>query len=125
MNETASFRTEFASSLRVTVHGNMDTQSAKDLARDLVRAASMSWGDCEGSDGQETLVLDLSNVEFINSMGIGALLRCRQVAEEHGRRLLVLIHPALTDVFEIANLHSLFPVVSSYRGITGQKLKGP
>jgi anti-anti-sigma factor len=116
---------EFAPSLRVTVQGNIDNQTAKDLARHLKDAATMPWGKYERANAQETLVLDLSQVEFINSMGIGALLQCRQAIEERGRRLLVLIHPALADVFEIANLHTLFQIMTSYRGITGQIRKGP
>lgn len=120
METTPSLRLEFAPSLRVTVDGNIDSQTARDLARDLVHAVNAPWGEYEGANGTETLVLDLSKVEFINSMGIGALLRCRQAAQERGRRLLVLIHPNLVDVFEIANLHTLFQVVTSYRPITGQ-----
>ena len=111
MKETTPFRTESAAGFRVTIHGNIDSESATGLAQDLVRIVSAPWDEQEKGKVQGTLVLDLSHVDYINSTGIGALLRCRQAAEQHGRKILVIIHQGLADIFEIANLHSLFEVV--------------
>ncbi|MFH1742274.1 MAG: STAS domain-containing protein [bacterium] len=120
MNETTPFRTESAAGYRVTVYGNIDSASATGLAQNLVRIAAAPWDEQEKSKVQGTLVLDLSHVDYINSTGIGALLRCRQAAEEHNRKILVIIHQGLADIFEIANLYSLFEVVMPCHSITGQ-----
>jgi len=108
---TLSFKTECAVGLHVSIHGSIDNRTAPGLAEELARLASAAWGSVDGAEGEETLLLDLSNVEFINSTGIGALLRCHRAAVENERRLMVLIHPDLADIFEIAKMHSLFQVV--------------
>lgn len=111
MMDPSNFHTDCALGVRVTVQGSIDNQTAEALADDLKRLVAAPWGSIDEAQGEETLVLDLSNVEFINSTGIGALLQCHRAAVEKQRKLMVLIHPNLTDIFEIAKLHSMFQVV--------------
>ena len=120
MTDTASIRMESAAAFRVTLHGSIDNSNATDLAQALVRIVNSSWGESIKSDGSETLILDLSQVEYINSMGIGALLRCKQAAEEHGRKMLIILHCGLADIFEVAKLHTVFELVRPYKAISAE-----
>lgn len=59
-------------------------------------------------------VLDLSQVEFIDSAGLTALLDSLSLATEHGCRLAIYNpHPAVKLVFEISRLDELFELVDA------------
>jgi len=61
--------------------------------------------------GGGPLVADLSRVEFIDSMGIGALLGCMR--RQHGRGStfrLCGVQPTVEAVFQILNLHRVFEI---------------
>ena len=65
----------------VTLHGELDVASADGLANSLV--------ELSGS----TLVVDLSDLVFMDSRGIGALVRARNHIKARGRGELVLTRP--------------------------------
>ncbi|HOE11578.1 MAG TPA: STAS domain-containing protein [bacterium] len=123
MDSTHSFRTESAPSFRFNIQGVFDNATATALANELSQIAGKPWGECGQTTGQETLVVDLTRVEFINSTGIGALLRCKQITEANGRRMLVIIHRGLADVFEIAKLYAVFDLVIPYEPISGHEIE--
>ena len=58
-----------------------------------------------------TLVLDLAELDFINSVGLGAIiaayLRCRRY---NGGIKLVAPKPAIRDLLSVTKLTNLFPV---------------
>jgi anti-anti-sigma factor len=59
-------------------------------------------------------VLDLSQVEFIDSAGLTALLDGLSLANEHGCQLAIYNpHPAVKLVFEISRLDELFLLVDT------------
>ncbi|HPA44394.1 MAG TPA: STAS domain-containing protein [bacterium] len=123
MDSTHSFRTESAPSFRFNIQGIFDNATATALANELSQIAARSWGDRGETTGQETLVVDLTKVDFINSTGIGALLRCKQIAEANGRGMLVIIHRGLADIFEIAKLYAVFDLVIPYDPISGHEIE--
>jgi anti-sigma B factor antagonist len=65
----------------VTLHGELDVASADGLSNSLVELAG------------STLAVDLSHLIFMDSSGIGALVRARNRIRSKGRGDLVLTRP--------------------------------
>jgi anti-sigma B factor antagonist len=62
----------------ISVSGELDLASSPALEEELERVAQ--------SDAQ-VVVVDLRNLEFMDSTGLSVLVRAHQRADEHGRRL--------------------------------------
>jgi anti-sigma B factor antagonist len=91
----------------VTVAGELDLATAPLLA-DVV--------DGLHDPGIDTVVLDVTGVEFCDSSGLAVLVRSRQAAEEHGVRVVVRSPPpAMRSLLEITKLHDLIEASSSDR----------
>jgi anti-anti-sigma factor len=59
----------------------------------------------------EALELDLQGVSFIDSSGLGALLRVRKEAADAGKTLsLVNVSPATHRLLDITGLHDAFDI---------------
>lgn len=84
----------------VSVHGDLDLHSSDSLGDRLVGAAEQ--GAC-------LVIVDLSDVEFVDSQGLGALLRgTRQLGGDSERFRLVVPGPHVRRVFEITALDRFF-----------------
>ena len=59
----------------VTVSGELDVASSQVLERELAKL-----------DEAPLVVVDLRGLTFIDSTGLGVLVRAHQLAQEHGRR---------------------------------------
>jgi anti-anti-sigma factor len=69
--------------------GEYDMENASDLEASLLRFAH--------GDGQGPMItVDAEQLRFIDSSGIGVLLRVREVLESEGRTLRVVNLPAMT-----------------------------
>ena len=91
--------------LVVTVHGDLDLHSADELGDRLVEAVE---------DGASSVVVDLADVDFVDSQGLGALLRgTRRLGGEGGRFRLVVPTPRVRRIFEITALDRVFPLDES------------
>lgn len=56
-------------------------------------------------------ILDLSNVRFIDSSGIGALLSClRRLAESGGSLRLAGLQRQVRATIELVHMHRVFPI---------------
>jgi anti-sigma B factor antagonist len=82
------------------VAGELDMSSTGDLI-EAIEHASTEDGD---------LFLDLSELQFIDSMGIHVLIQISQSRTGHGCLVLSAPSPAVTKVFELVRL-STFPNV--------------
>jgi anti-anti-sigma factor len=65
----------------ITPCGEADLVTTGRLERELVRALG---------DGSQKLVVDLSNLTFMDLFGMRALLRCRKSAQEKGMALVLI-----------------------------------
>lgn len=84
------------------VHGDLDLHSADELGDRLVSAVER---------GPSSVVIDLSDVGFVDSQGLGALLRgTRRFGAGEGRFRLVVPAPEIRRVFEITALDRVFPL---------------
>jgi anti-sigma B factor antagonist len=81
------FRLEVRSEDRATViavSGELDLASSPALQEELNRFASSE---------SELLIIDLRELEFMDSTGLSVLVRAHQRAEEHGRQLAMVKGP--------------------------------
>jgi anti-sigma B factor antagonist len=59
------------------------------------------------------IVLDLSLVEFIDSIGLGVLVACFKRAGGRGRLAIVGAHGAVARLFKLTRMDQVFPLYSS------------
>lgn len=86
----------------VAVHGDLDLHSADELGDRLVDAVD---------GGAAALVVDLSGVGFLDSQGLGALLRgTRRFGASKEQFRLVVPAAEVRRVFEITALDQVFPL---------------
>jgi len=96
--------------LVLRVEGELDLSTCEELEAAIREA--------EGSN-PPTLVLDLSGVTFLDSMGLGTLVKADERARAQGRRLLLVAPPEpAARVFRITVLDERFQFVDSLAGIT-------
>ncbi|WP_205699339.1 STAS domain-containing protein [Conexibacter sp. SYSU D00693] len=82
----------------VVPHGDVDIATAPELAGAVLRAA----GEVPA------VVLDLRDVRFIDSSGIGAVLDCRRRLAERGTELTMVRGPrAVQSAFELCGVARL------------------
>jgi anti-sigma B factor antagonist len=83
------------------VSGDLDIASEQDL---LGRATALL------DAGAALLDVDLGEVTFLDSSGLGALVRARQLAHERGRELrLASVPRSVARILELTGLADLFP----------------
>mgnify|MGYP006405292331 CR=1 FL=1 len=77
----------------------LDAAASPDMRRQLAEA---------GHHGHTRVVLDLAEVEFIDSTGLGVLVSMLKQMAPGGRVAVVGAHPAPTRLFQITGLDRLF-----------------
>ena len=64
----------------------------------------------ESAEGK--LVIDLSNVQYMDSSGVATLVECLQISRRSGITLLLCeLHERVLSVFQIARLDGVFDIV--------------
>lgn len=103
-----SSETEFAEGVGlVAVRGTMDLSTAPQLKRDIGRAMESASGD---------LILDLSDLDMIDSTALCVMAGALQHLQGEGRRLvLVITRPYVLRIFAITGLQTAFTIVGSRR----------
>jgi anti-anti-sigma factor len=65
----------------ISVSGELDLASAPELEQELQRAAA---------DSAELVILDLRELQFIDSTGLGLLIKAHRQAESMGRKFAIV-----------------------------------
>jgi stage II sporulation protein AA (anti-sigma F factor antagonist) len=90
----------------VAINGDLDLKTAKPL-RDALDQLIDRYPD-------KNLLLDLAEVDFVDSSGIGVILgRYRKLAERHRTVSLAGVKPALRTVLDLAGIFSIIAMVDS------------
>jgi anti-sigma B factor antagonist len=90
----------------VRLSGDVDVESSPALAQTLMTVLA--------DLGAQTLVLDLTEVEFVDSSGLGALVGAHQRASLQGSTLILAgLHPRVAKVLRITKLNKVFSVADS------------
>jgi anti-sigma B factor antagonist len=87
--------------LNLEIHSvRLDASTARELREEL----AMIWRPNVGA-----VTVDLSQVEFVDSSGMGSLLSIhRRLPEKHAPVRLVNVRPAVQTVLELVRLHRVF-----------------
>jgi len=88
----------------VAVAGDVEYENATDLVEAFRGALSRTAGG-SGTDRRGTARVDLADVGFLDSMGLSALLTCRQLAMDQGTSFAV-VNPA-TMPYRVISLAGL------------------
>jgi anti-sigma B factor antagonist/stage II sporulation protein AA (anti-sigma F factor antagonist) len=64
--------------------------------------------------GGPGIVLDMSGVEYISSVGLRALMvAAKQIKSQGGRMVVAALAPVVREVFEISRFHLVFEIFDS------------
>jgi anti-sigma B factor antagonist len=92
---------QFADITIVDVRGRftlIEGEAVYDLLLDLLR------------DGRRKILLNLREVSYLDSSGLGQLVRSLYTAQKHGGELrAVELNPRAREVMQVTNLRELFP----------------
>ncbi|MGE3854027.1 MAG: STAS domain-containing protein [Planctomycetota bacterium] len=107
MSDTLRFNiSDFPGALAVKllrIHGSIDARSVGGFQHDI-----------EGriADGMRRMVFDMREVSYVNSTGLGYLVRLSdQLRDLNGLLLLVGVQPTVQTVFDMLGMGSLFDIV--------------
>jgi anti-sigma B factor antagonist len=84
----------------IAVHGDVDIATASHLSK-------MLRGVCE--DGAKDVVLDLRGVNFLDSVGLRAMLEAMDVCQKHDAQFVVVPNPIVHRLFEVTGLLDALP----------------
>ncbi len=87
----------------MAIYGDVDLKTARSFRGALDDAAQ---------DGKPRLIVDMSEVPFMDSSGLAALIGA-QKAHRPGTRLIVVCPENLRRIFEVTRLDSVVEVVNS------------
>ncbi len=89
----------------VAAHGEIDVSTAPRLRQELVELAA---------SGSDRVIVDLEQVEFMDSTGLGILVSgLKRFRTMGGDLLLVCTQPRVLKVFEITGLTRVFSISGS------------
>ncbi len=92
----------------VKLKGDVDMNTSSDVRNALTEVFR------QGSSGMKALLIDLSQVRYMDSSGIATLIECMQNCMKKGARFrLFELSPPVRDVFELARLASVFEIFST------------
>jgi anti-anti-sigma factor len=85
------------------LHGELDLASSVVLVEELEKLSAM-----------EMVIVDLSDLEFIDSRGIGELVKAHQTAVGQGRRVVFVKGTGqVADIFELTGLADQLTIVDT------------
>jgi anti-sigma B factor antagonist/stage II sporulation protein AA (anti-sigma F factor antagonist) len=93
----------YADTLVATPHGRIDHRSAAEL-----EAALTPWLE---SGRVHSLVIDLSGVEYISSVGLRVLMiAAKKLREQHARLAVAALQSVVTEIFVISRFDRILEV---------------
>lgn len=97
----------------VSVWGEVDVYTAPQLRERLVELIDQ---------GHYHIVVDLSQVEFLDSTGLGVLVGGLRRSRSHdGDLALVCTQPRITKVFEVTGLNKVFCIADSVEAVVAKR----
>ena len=94
-------KTRNGSELTIAISGRLDTATAAKLEAEL---------SAEGLAGVETLILDLSGLDYVSSYGLRLLLKAQLQMERQGRMKLVHVSDMLQDIFSVTGFSEFLTI---------------
>lgn len=90
------------------LRGSLDLATAPSLRAALIEAAN---------EGKHDIIVDLTELEFLDSTGLGALIGAHRRALENGGRVRLIVREgAISRLLNITGLMRIFAVYASLEG---------
>lgn len=87
------------------LHGSLDLATAPSLRAALIEAAN---------EGKHEIIVDLTELEFLDSTGLGALIGAHRRALENAGRVRLIVHDGpISRLLNITGLMRIFAVYAS------------
>ena len=86
--------------LTVKVSGRMDTTTAPQLEAELKRMVG----------GNETLILDFDNLEYLSSAGLRVVLAAQKVMNRQGKMIVRHVNETIMDIFEVTGFVDILTI---------------
>jgi anti-anti-sigma factor len=103
MTDFSITRTDDAVQVQLAVRGDLDLYQAPSFDDALVEVEGEKW---------PTIVLDLRELDFLDSMALRLIMRTQARAKQDGRRLLIVRGPQFLDrVLELSGLAEHLDIV--------------
>ena len=100
----------------ITVHGEIDLYNGKQLKEKV--------GVIEDTSESSNLILDIKDVEYIDSTGLGILIGIKRRTTEMGGRLTLVLHSdRIIKLFEITGLSNIFTITRSLENAISESTK--
>ena len=97
--------TEHVDFITLNLKGRLDIASSASLKDDILRHVAR---------GQNKIILNLAQVDFINSSGLGTLVSIlKEVRLAKGRLVLSNLASYVQEIFEITQLSNIFEIFAS------------
>ncbi len=97
--------TEHVDFVTLSLKGRLDITSSASLKDDILRHVAR---------GQSKIILNLAQVDFINSSGLGTLVSIlKEVRLAKGRLVLSNLASYVQEIFEITQLSNIFEIFAS------------
>jgi len=97
LNETLT--TRFEPALYVIVKGHWDAGSSDRFAKELDENVSQA--------PELLIVIDLEELDFINSMGLGAIVRMWKAAQTKGKKIRIIANKRIAPLFRVSRLDKI------------------
>jgi anti-anti-sigma factor len=89
---------------KVILSGRLDFASSQALDGPLNAVA----------ESRQSMVIDLSAVEFMASLGLRSLIKCaKTINRRHGRLALLSPRPVVAEIIQISGIEDMIPVFQS------------
>ncbi len=100
--------------LRVEQSGNVTVIHVESNHLDAGNTTQFRNAMSEAIAGRQAVLIDLTDVQFVDSSGLGALLSClRQISADGGRLRLCGISRTVRSLFELVRMHRVFEIHGS------------
>jgi anti-anti-sigma factor len=100
----------FGNALVLSVVGRLDQDNCENFRRDLAPPLELA------SQGALTIVLDLSELEYVSSAGLRCfMLAARETRSHEGKIIVAALQPMVAEIFQISRFDLLIPVFPTLR----------
>ena len=108
---------EFDRVVVVDVVGKLTTTEGRTQLRDLIHVLSET--------GHKRFLLNLAGVDYVDSTGMGELVRCFSIVRQKGGEMKLLqVNKRVADLLQITRLNTIFEIYSEERIALGAFQRG-
>ena len=108
---------EFDRVVVVDVVGKLTTTGGRTQLRDLIHVLSET--------GHKRFLLNLAGVDYVDSTGMGELVRCfSTVRQKGGEMKLLQVNKRVADLLQVTRLNTIFEIYSEERVALGSFQRG-